>query len=155
MKEIKNFISDEESNELIQFHEKNFNLNTEGCFMHRNTEVIDHPIATKFKKIEKALTKFGKDVDNNYVINYFQIVKWPTGEAQPTHFDFHYHPYTSIIYLNDDFEGGETVVKDKTITPKKNKLIGFKGDRIMHKVNEITNGTRYTVPCWYRYEFKS
>ena len=155
MKEIKNFISSEESNELIQFHEKNFNLNNEHCFMHRNTAVMDHLMVTKFTNIEKALTKFVKNINNNYVINYFQIVKWPTGESQDPHLDFDYHPYTSIIYLNDDFEGGETVVLDKTSVPEKNKLISFEGDRILHKVNEITKGIRYTVPCWYKYESKS
>jgi len=152
MKEIKNFISSKESDELIEFHKKNFNLNTEGCLMHRNTEVISWTLLTKFKNLEKALTKFAKSVNNNYVINSFEIVKWPTGESQPNHLDFNFHPYTSIIYLNDNYEGGETVVKDKTIVPEKNKLVSFEGDKMIHKVNEIIKGTRYTVPCWYRYE---
>mgnify|MGYP003112559718 CR=1 FL=1 len=152
MKEIKNFISSEESNKLIQFHEKNFNLNNKYCFMHRNTAVMNHPMFTKFTNIAKALTKFIKNINNNYVINYFQIVKWPMEESQGPHLDFDYHPYTSIIYLNDDFEGGETVVLDKTILPEKNKLISFEGNRILHKVNKITKGIRYTVPCWYKYE---
>ena len=160
MEMIKDFISNEESNELIQFHKENFNLNKKYCFMHRNTEVIDHLVFTKFTNvkfftnIEKALTKFGKNVNNNYIIDYFQIVKWPTKELQDFHLDFDYHPYTSIIYFNDDFEGGETVVKDKTIVPEKNKLISFEGSKMMHKVNEITKGVRYTAPCWYKYESK-
>ena len=42
----------------------------------------------------------------------------------------------------------------KTISPKKCKLIGFEGNKITHKVNYITKGTRYTIPCWYKYESK-
>ena len=33
----------------------------------------------------------------------------------------------------------------------KNKLIGFEGVNLTHSVNQITEGTRYTVPCWYRH----
>ena len=43
--------------------------------MHRNTAVMDHLMVTKFTNIEKALTKFVKNINNNYVINYFQIIE--------------------------------------------------------------------------------
>ena len=65
--------------------------------------------------------------------------------------DFDYHPYTSILYLNDNYTGGETIVDGTTIIPEKNKLIGFEGDKMTHSVNEITEGTSYTIPCWYKH----
>jgi len=151
MKEIKNFISDTMSNNIITFHKSYFDLNRENCFTHRNTQVIDPPISDQTEQIYNILKEFIKTVNENYEINYFQIVKWPTGEFQDEHLDFDYHPYTSILYLNDDYTGGETVVGDTTILPEKNKLIGFEGDKMTHKVNKITEGTRYTIPCWYRH----
>ena len=42
-------------------------------------------------------------------------------------------------------------MEHKPIIPEKNKLIGFEGNKIIHKVNEIKKGSRYTLPCWYRY----
>jgi hypothetical protein len=152
MIEISNFISDDDSRELIEFHNKNFGVDKKYCFTHRDTEVLElstgFPVG--FKKITDTLNGFIKTIDENYEINYFQIVRWPTGESQDEHKDFDYHPYTTILYLNDDYKGGETVVGDQTILPERNKLIGFEGDKTTHKVNEIIEGTRYTLPCWYK-----
>ena len=151
MIEIKNFISNVQSDNLITFHKSHFNLNKENCLTHRNTQVIDPPVTNQTEQIYNMLTGFIKTINSNLQINYFQIVKWPTGESQPEHKDFDYHPYTSILYLNDNYTGGETIVDGTTIIPEKNKLIGFEGDKMTHSVNEITEGTRYTIPCWYKH----
>jgi hypothetical protein len=154
MKVIENFLSEETISYLIDYHKDNFDLNNNLSKKHRNTEVIMcEKDSGNFKEIETILNNFIKKINKNYVINYFEIVKWPCGESQKEHFDFEYHPYTTILYLNDDFEGGETVVGHKYIIPEKNKLVGFEGNKIIHKVNEIKKGSRYTLPCWYRYEF--
>ena len=145
-----NFLPKKFLNELINYHKNNFDIKNNLCQIHENKEVI--MCEKGFKKIEKFLNNFIKKINKNYVINYFEIVKWPCGESQEEHFDFEYHPYTTILYLNDDFEGGETVVGNKCIIPKKNKLVGFEGNKIIHKVNKIKKGTRYTLPCWYKYE---
>ena len=151
MIEIKNFISNVQSDNLITFHKSYFDLNKENCLTHRNTQVIDPPVTNQTEQIYNMLTGFIKTINSNLQINYFQIVKWPTGESQPEHKDFDYHPYTSILYLNDNYTGGETIVDGTTIIPEKNKLIGFEGDKMTHSVNEITEGTRYTIPCWYKH----
>ena len=70
-------------------------------------------------------------------------------EYQDEHIDFDHHTFTSILYLNDDFEGGQTVVGDKIIKPEKGKIIFFNGNQIKHKVLPIESGTRYTNPTWY------
>ena len=151
MIEIKNFISNVQSDNLITFQKSHFDLNKENCLTHRNTQVIDPPVTNQTEQIYNMLTGFIKTINSNLQINYFQIVKWPTGESQPEHKDFDYHPYTSILYLNDNYTGGETIVDGTTIIPEKNKLIGFEGDKMTHSVNEITEGTRYTIPCWYKH----
>ena len=103
------------------------------------------------KNIHNKLEKFAKSVNKKYTINYFQIVKWPTGENQDRHIDFEYHPFTSILYLNDDFVGGETIVGKKSFKPIKNTIIGFEGNKIKHEVRKIKKGIRFTIPCWYKY----
>ena len=108
----------------------------------------------EFDPIKKLTGKIAKDcidnVDEDCFINYHQIVEWKKKSKQEEHFDFDYHPYTSIIYLNDDFDGGETIVGDTCIIPKVGKIVTFEGSKILHKVNPIKNGTRYTLPIWYK-----
>ena len=122
MKEIENFISNEESDYLMQYHKENFNLNKKGNFMWRGTEVIDIGELPKFKELKNKFNNLVKSEDKDHVVSYFQIVRWPTGEWQPPHLDLYGHTYSSILYLNDDYEGGETVVLNETAAPKKNNI---------------------------------
>jgi len=149
---INDFISDEECDRFIQYHKEQFNLNRHYCNLHRTTEVIQcmeilgNPL---IKKMYEKLNNFVKEVNPDLIVNYFQIVHWPTGESQSNHIDFDYHFYTSILYLNDDFEGGTTRINDVLFKPKKRTLISFEGNKINHEVLKITKGERYTIPCWY------
>lgn len=61
--------------------------------------------------------------------------------------------FTSIIYLNDDYAGGELHFPQHNgfeIKPKKGTMLIFSGTiDNMHGIREITNGTRYThVTFW-------
>lgn len=61
--------------------------------------------------------------------------------------------YTTILYLNDDFDGGETTFPTKNIDikPKKSRLIGFPCSRdYIHGVRPINNGVRFAVASWYQ-----
>ena len=151
-----NFLSEKECKSLINFHKNNFNLNNKFSKKHYDTEVLlmyDMQNTSLFKKINNLLNSFIKSRNKKYKINYFELVKWFTNSDQKEHIDLDYHPYTSIIYLNDNYVGGETVVHNKVINPIKGKLVSFEGNKIFHKVNKITKGIRYTLPCWYTHEF--
>ncbi len=61
--------------------------------------------------------------------------------------------FTSIIYLNDDYEGGELYFPQHNgfeIKPKKGTMLIFSGTiDNMHGIKEVTRGTRYThVTFW-------
>jgi hypothetical protein len=58
----------------------------------------------------------------------------------------HTHPqaWTSIVFLNDDFEGGELIIDNCIIKPKKNQLVLFTGN-LPHVVAPIINGERFTL----------
>jgi predicted 2-oxoglutarate/Fe(II)-dependent dioxygenase YbiX len=56
-----------------------------------------------------------------------------------------------ILYLNDEFDGGETVFENETtIKPKKGRLLVFSNGIILHKVNLITKGERYALAGWFK-----
>ena len=147
-----NFFTPEKCQHFINRHSKLFNPNHDKrTFYHRKTEVVllSSYFVYDSKKLNGRLNFTIKNIDEGAFVNYFQIVKWPTRELQLSHRDFDYHPYTSIIYLNDNFKGGETVVEETVIKPKQGLMILFSGDKKTHSVNKIKKGIRYTVPCWY------
>lgn len=146
----KNFLSQKECEYLINF----FNQNQNNWSSHRCTLLID---LHNFMHVDFMKQLYGKiskhcidNLDENCYINYHQIVKWGVNCHQPKHLDFDYHQYTSIIYLNDNFIGGETVVGRKIIRPETGKIISFTGNRTIHEVLEVTDGIRYTLPVWYK-----
>ena len=86
----------------------------------------------------------------DYKFYYGQVVYWKNGLSLHPHLDDLYEPggLTSLIYLNDDYEGGITTIGDIKIKPKKGLLVSFKGHEILHSVSMVT-GDRYTMPIWY------
>lgn len=62
--------------------------------------------------------------------------------------------YTSLVYLNEDFDGGETTlpIKDIHIKPKIGRLFGFPCSRdYIHGVRPAKNGVRFAFTAWYEY----
>lgn len=62
---------------------------------------------------------------------------------------------SSVIYLNDDYEGGELYFKDLDIyiKPEAGDYITFPGNRhYQHGVTEVTGAVRYTLSTWVRFE---
>lgn len=61
--------------------------------------------------------------------------------------------YSSLVYLNDDYEGGELYFPQHdnyAIKPEPGTLVCFKGDdENLHGVKEITEGTRYTLSMFW------
>ena len=64
-------------------------------------------------------------------------------------FDRH-RDYTSILYLNDDYSGGETFLPDHNVicSAEKGKLLVFPSS-YPHGVNRIKNKCRYTLMTWF------
>lgn len=82
-----------------------------------------------------------------------EIVKWHTGNYQNLHLDRSCDTtiLTSITYLNDSFEGGETYFEDGSfVKPITGRTLIFNGIQYLHGVKEVTNGSRWTVPIWYK-----
>ena len=97
------------------------------------------------------------------------INEWPVGGCQPAHLDTysryeleHEEPvdatspnreWTCILYLNDDFRGGETVFPDLKEDNMFSAEIGsglvFQGIYHQHGVNRVRRGERWTVSTWY------
>ncbi len=136
--------------------------NNEKCKeIHRDTQLIDSRTFAEYNIKENIFNKTILQIQNTAVSVYgrdtyietAQIVEWPTGSNQPPHCDMarEITKATSITYLNDDFEGGETYFTDQDliIKPKRGKTVFFDGKKFEHGVQKITKGIRYTLALWY------
>lgn len=99
---------------------------------------------------------------NPLVPDTLQIVRWMPGYELFPHADkeesngnphpFPWRDFASVIYLNDDFEGGEIhwPNKGKEWKPVKGSLALFPGTlEFLHGVRNVPEGVRYTIPSFY------
>jgi hypothetical protein len=96
----------------------------------------------------------------------FQLVQWPTGLSMRPHADranpdgsrhgMPYRHYAGILYLNDDYEGGELyfTALDVAIKPKRGMFVGFTGGfHHEHAVTRVEAGAvRMTMPSFYSFD---
>jgi len=149
---IDEFLTNSECDYLINFYKKNKNLS----FSFRDV----FPLNLDQFNIQNNSLEFLRDKLNNEAfkinnseIDWFEIVKWPEGSYQPLHFDTASEKTTlsSITYLNDDYEGGNTYYEnDLTIKPVKKRSLFFDGNYYKHGVKKVTTNTRFVVAAWYK-----
>jgi hypothetical protein len=94
-----------------------------------------------------------------------QITRWPAELFMPAHVDnatsdgsycpTHYRRYSCVIYLNDDYEGGEVffTAQKALVRPKRGMLLacqsGFKHEKAFLKV---TSGTQLTMTSFATFD---
>lgn len=104
-------------------------------------------------KLEEKINKIGMEI-NKSVIDWFQIVKWPSpNTGKEIHKDTASSQTTlsSIIYLNDNYNGGHTFFKDGTsFAPVTGRAIFFDGNYFEHGVLPLDKKDRYTVATWMK-----
>jgi hypothetical protein len=85
------------------------------------------------------------------------VIKWSKGQSMGLHVDdlgIETYHITGLIYLNDDYIGGEISfpTHDITIKPNKGELVLFPGNlHYAHEVREVISGDRYTIPVWCKF----
>ncbi len=113
-----------------------------------------------------------RDLYNNNLVNVYkqpirhiespQLLYYPVGGKYDVHNDSESfkngklervceRDVTLLIYLNDDYEGGELEFPDWGVTfrPKSRTLIAFPSYiEFSHRVHPVTKGERYTLVSW-------
>lgn len=108
--------------------------------------------------VNECLSSYKKEMMIGYDIynpEGFNILKYEVGG----HFGSHYDSYprinrciSGLIYLNDDYEGGEIefVYFNLKIKPKAGTVILFPPNYpYRHIAHPVTSGTKYSVATWY------
>jgi hypothetical protein len=135
-----NFIDDKKCAELISKFESNLPLTQ----TFRDTIILPFRDPVLLVRIKQRFSFF-----NFQKVDALQLVKWPTGSKMAPHLDKG-DVMSFILYLNDNYQGGETIIDGVSIKPKQGRLVIFSNGFYKHEVKEITNGTRYTLIAWYR-----
>jgi hypothetical protein len=82
-----------------------------------------------------------------------QIQLWPVNSFSELHihncFGREGGDYNSLLYLNDDFDGGEFITNDLSIKPEQGMLTFFDGSKTYHGLREVKNKHRYTLIFWW------
>jgi hypothetical protein len=131
-----NFFTNEESDELISYYNTNRDKHIEfrkGVYRFDTISIKDNVDRFLFNSKLKIINpvKFRiQSVNPSININ----------DAPHTHFEC----WTSIVFLNDNFKGGELIIDNCVLKAKKNQLVLFTGNE-PHMVNPIIDGERFTL----------
>lgn len=129
-------------------------LKSPDMFQHEDTFVL--PISDNRLNLFPLTTKIQNSIDflsKDVIIYWSEVVEWKFGSKQSYHKDTGRPKtvLTSITYLNDKYVGGETsFFNDLKVVPKVGRTVFFDGNYYIHGVSQISSGTRYTLPIWYK-----
>jgi hypothetical protein len=112
------------------------------------------------KVIEETIKEYSYNKDNLiYFVSQdegFQVLKYEKGQFYKTHLDYgkeNSRVLSVLLYLNEDYEGGETYFPRQNI-----KIKGEQGDVLLfpsnycypHSAEEILDGIKYSVVTWFK-----
>ena len=115
----------------------------------RTIDVTNEPIA---KEVQDFLEQ---RLNCSLNLNHAQIQIWPVGSKAV----LHKHvangregtDYNSLLYLNDNFEGGEFYTEHGlSFKPKQGMLTFFNGKEVLHGLKDVHGGNRYTIIFWWQ-----
>ena len=88
----------------------------------------------------------------------FRLNKYSYGGFMSRHVDNIHHSHgqeygypqvSSLLFLNDDYKGGQLKISNTTYNTKKGSAIIFPSNFMFpHEVNLVTEGTRYSIVTW-------
>jgi predicted 2-oxoglutarate/Fe(II)-dependent dioxygenase YbiX len=132
-----------------------------------DTKFIDY--SSFQEQVEYVIDKCKVYLEQTYKLpcelSVVEFIKYEAGGHYATHIDGQYldndvikigpdhKDLSCILYLNDDYEGGELTFNffNKTIRPKSGQVITFPSNwRYLHKVSTITSGERYAIVIWFK-----
>lgn len=161
---VKNFLSEKKCNEFIKegeekgFEDAKISIYGKQVLMKnvRNNERVmykDYDLADMlWRKIKQFVPETYGKYKATGINEMFRIYKYTKGQTFKMHKDGSYQRnpkecsfFSFLIYLNDDFKGGETYFENGiNIIPKKGNALLFYHP-LRHEGKEIISGTKYVL----------
>ena len=173
-------LTKEESKNLIRWHKSHKHLTSVGSgedyFGSRKIHINNEYIRLLFQKVETHCTAaIYKATGKVFYPEMSTMTEWPIGGFQDPHLDTYSHQeredegyneeereksprreWTVIVYLNDDYTGGETYFPPSDYYPfgyQVEKNVGdgllFQGIYHPHGVFKVRRNNRYTISIWF------
>ena len=143
-----NFITRNQSMSIISHYKNNI------CSAYKHK--LTYPLSINsdnilVKDIVSRITEKCKKFDDNIKLQNLEIVKWPFNSWLDYHIDTNplNDVFASILYLNDNFLGGQTAFDTFEIEPRIGRLLIFSNRYYRHSVKKVKFNTRYTLATWY------
>ena len=152
---VDNFLSASDCDKLVQIYKENeddsYQYYDSFPLDISNKLICNNPIIENiYDRIKSICENFNNEEDISCYT--FQLVKWTQGSFQMDHYDLEDTKFSGILYLNDEYCGGHTVIEyqDRIRVKGKGKLLIIKdSDKILHSVQTVSSGTRYTLAIWF------
>lgn len=157
---IDDFLTPEECKQCIDFYLNNPHKHGP-MIKHKATmiligdtakDICPNPwIPDEMRTMWYKLRDFGRIFDKE--LQWAQVYHWPEGSHMDLHHDVASRAtrFTSVVWLNEDFEFGQLAFKDgTTFTPKTGRAIWYDGIHYWHRVRQVRNGTRWALAAWYK-----
>ena len=125
-------------------------------------ETSSNSVAFIYRALESALNTAGTDYANRFNIEYIDptplsISKYRVGAHMGPHVDYRGEPnleplMSAVVYLNDDYEGGEIMFPEQgvTIKPEAGSIVVFPSvEPFYHEPMPVTSGTKYVSPAFW------
>ena len=148
----RNYLTVKECEKLISYYESN----KEKQFKYRDTFPLclyhkeDFPDSEQVKEIYQKIVDFVKELNPVAQLDMCQIVKWPLGSKMDPHKDAHTNDILAgVVNLNSDYEGGRTCIGGEVVEPEIGTLSVFSNTELLHWVDRIKKGERYTLALWF------
>jgi len=98
-----------------------------------------------------------KDLLESYLrveltLNFAELQTWPIGSKANLH-THEYRPredYNSLLYLNNNFTGGNFYTDNLQIEPVEGRLTFFDGRVVPHGVKKVFDNHRHTAIFWWK-----
>jgi hypothetical protein len=136
-----------------------------GRVIYVNTIDELHKLNIEFLNEVKHIIKSKFNIKDEIYPDYLGIVKWESGDMQHPHADgelenklqhqYHWRNFGCVLYLNDDYTGGEIYFPNQNIEikPKPNTLVFFPGTlEYLHGVKPINDNIRYTLTSFWTFD---
>lgn len=160
---VPNFLSNEEidylmshvdEKRMVSFVSQKDNEGNPTSWIHNYEGIMDKD--NVFKRILDKIKKTYDYQNINPKYTSLNITRWDAGTKLSLHVDdlgyLTENHIPALVYLNDDYEGGQLnfPTHNLNIKPNKGDLIIFPGNmHYPHEVKEVISGTRYTLSVWF------
>ena len=126
-------------------------------FWIRKNSVYYKPVQKCFEEVIKRYKEDFPDFNVQHTTD-FRINRYSEGHFMSRHVDNNHHSHgqewgypqvSALLFLNNDYDGGEFQVSNSFFSPSKGSSIIFPSNFMYpHSVDKITKGTRWSIVTW-------